>query len=381
MHASSLGLRVDDGRAARGGRVAAAGGGGGEGGGEGGGGGGGGEGGGEASWCVLNASVLSASVCWFVAHVVALVHHATGDRWYMSHLGATSSLCYLAVLGPLFLGDAGAGTPKRALGSCVILAALQLVLPSYRTHEIKSYWDWTPAQRLAFNGGVGNDVVAVDVAHMLLLTVACAGLALERSLVREGVPRAPYVALAATGAASAGVQALMYRRDGEHASGPPILGAMVVAMATALALTAHYVWRSTLPVASYAGCAGAVLCFLVTAVVYAAVYDSAAFERERPRPTDVWAGAFHFFVAVVVCLHVNLTRSSCMGRWPETVALLVVVCLVQAVVFLDVPEASTRTFFVAYDVAHLVLTGLLVGVSARFLRRRPAVREGGRGRV
>ena len=128
--------------------------------------------------------------------------------------------------------------------------------------------------------------------------------------------------------------------------------------------------------ASYAGCAGAVLCFLVTAVVYAAVYDSAAFGGAAAADGRV-GGAFHFFVAVVVCLHVNLTRSSCMGRWPETVALLVVVCLVQAVVFLDVPEASTRTFFVAYDVAHLVLTGLLVGVSARFLRRRPAVREAG----
>ena len=191
-----------------------------------------------------------------MAHAVSLVAHATADdRWHVGQLGATSSLCYLAVLGPLALGGAA---PARALAGCVALASLQLALPGYRAHEVRGYWQWTPAQRLAFNGGAGD--AAIEEGR---------GGAPPRGVRRPRARRALCVRAVVSGAPRSRHSRWPARRAPPRR--PPRVPARCspaagTAGAATLALTAYYAWRSAPPAASYAGVAGVALCLLVVAV-------------------------------------------------------------------------------------------------------------------
>ena len=327
---------------------------------------------GNPPWCPFHACILSTSACWFVAHWVALITHATTDRWYMSHLGSTSSLCFIAVIGPLFLSATEAKIHTQdhhpLLRGGVIFATLQLVLPSYRMHEVKSYWSWKIPQRIEYNKEGGQVIVWVDTAHMLFVVIAGVGLALERSLMREGIKRASALALGISGVACASLQALLYPID-DGRKQLPVNETLISGILLTVALSVHYVWRSRHPMVSYVGVFAVVSCFLATVAVYGLVYAQGIWTMS-PRPTDVWANAYHFFAALVIGLHVHMTDTPCIRGWKLVTVLFVVIFATHMSVFLNVPHSHTRVFFIAFDSILLVETGILVGVSWRYLKNR-----------
>ena len=317
--------------------------------------------------CSFHACVLSTSASLVLASSVALVVHATTTRWYMSHMGATSSLCFVSVLPPLFLlHDAYTKKRHHLLRGCVIFATLQLVLPSYRMHEVKAYWSWTPAQRLDYNQGAGQIITWVDTAHMLFVVVACSGLALERSLLQKGVPHASAFALGMVGASCATLQAVLYPIDGSSPASYSVNTTLVVGILLTILFSIHYAWWSPHSMISYAGVFAVVTCFLAASTMYVVLY-SADVWTTSPRPADVWSNAFHFFTALVIALHIYMIDTPCIRGWKTVAALLVGILAIHMSVFLHVPEPYTRTFFVVFDLALLFASSALVRVSWRHL--------------